>query len=428
MPRLSSTLLFIAGSALLSHCAPLDARGKPFNYGVDKIYGVNIGGWLLLEPWITPSLFDNTGNPDIIDEWTFTQLQDRQSAQDALKQHWDTFFTEKDFADIAAAGLNHVRVPIGYWAFDVADDEPFIKGQVPYLKKAIEWSGKYGLNVVIDLHGAPGSQNGFDNSGRKLDFPTWQLEQQNIDRTNAVLKTISDIFAPQADVANIIAPLNEPAGFNGTQLLDVTRNYWLSSYDTIRHPQKGPSDRIVLIHDAFMNSSYWGDFMTPPKYSNVVMDTHQYQIFSTDGVALSEDDHIKTACNFSNAIKQFALPIIVGEWSPASTDCARYLNGRRQDLQGARYDGTYPDSTFVGLCLGKSGSAKYFSDDYKTFLRKYWEAQAKAYETSYGWFQWTWKTEEGTGEEWSYSKGIEYGWISQDVTDRKYPDICAGYV
>jgi aryl-phospho-beta-D-glucosidase BglC (GH1 family) len=57
-----------------------------------------------LQPWITPSLFDNTGNNNIVDEWTFGQLQDRNTAQHKLKAHWDTWITEADFAAIAAAG------------------------------------------------------------------------------------------------------------------------------------------------------------------------------------------------------------------------------------------------------------------------------------------------------------------------------------
>lgn len=70
--------------------------------------------WLLLEGFITPTLFDETGNEKVIDEYTFTKLQDKATAEAALKKHWDTFITEQDFADIAAAGLNHVRIPIGY--------------------------------------------------------------------------------------------------------------------------------------------------------------------------------------------------------------------------------------------------------------------------------------------------------------------------
>lgn len=34
--------------------------------------------------------------------------------------------TEKDFAEIAGAGLNYVRIPIGYWAVEARDNEPFL--------------------------------------------------------------------------------------------------------------------------------------------------------------------------------------------------------------------------------------------------------------------------------------------------------------
>lgn len=55
------------------------------------------------QPWITPSLFDDTGNPAIVDEWTFAQFQDRNAAQAKLQNHWDTWITEADFESIAGA-------------------------------------------------------------------------------------------------------------------------------------------------------------------------------------------------------------------------------------------------------------------------------------------------------------------------------------
>ncbi len=46
-----------------------------FGCGDGKIRGVNLGGWLVLEPWITPSIFEevNVGKDKgtIVDEWTF---------------------------------------------------------------------------------------------------------------------------------------------------------------------------------------------------------------------------------------------------------------------------------------------------------------------------------------------------------------------
>jgi glucan 1,3-beta-glucosidase len=34
-------------------------------------------------------------------------------------------------------------------------------------KVANEWAKPRGLHILLDLHTAPGSQNGFDNSGRR---------------------------------------------------------------------------------------------------------------------------------------------------------------------------------------------------------------------------------------------------------------------
>ena len=46
-----------------------------------------------------------------------------------LEAHWDTWVTEDAIADLAAAGITHVRVPVGHWiACDVADDEPYVCG------------------------------------------------------------------------------------------------------------------------------------------------------------------------------------------------------------------------------------------------------------------------------------------------------------
>lgn len=212
-------------------------------------------------------------------------------------------------------------------------------------------------------------------------------------------------------------------------MLDVVHDYFTTAYNIIRHPngQGLDSSIIVLIHDAFMNGTYWGDYLTAAEGTHdVVMDTHQYQVFVDSLLNLTLDEHLEYTCNnLSTAISQYELPIIVGEWTNAITDCGYWVNGRNQ---GARWDGTFAgDSAFNNSCAGLSRDASTFSSDYLTFLRKYWEAQVDTFETSYGWIQWAWKIEAGYSDEWSYKAGLQYGWIPQDPTERQYPDICASY-
>ncbi|KAJ8474805.1 hypothetical protein ONZ45_g15825 [Pleurotus djamor] len=407
--------------SLLSFVASTLAITPGFPYGSQKVRGVNLGGWLVLEPWITPSLFDNTGNPNIIDEWTFGQFQDRTAAAAKLKQHWDTWITEADFAAIAAAGLNHVRLPIGYWAFEVGPGEPFIQGQLPYLSKAVTWAQNHGLKLIVDLHGAPGSQNGFDNSGQKKSFPGWHSNSTNVARTNAIIKRLASMFSGQTSTVPIIAPLNEPAGFASPDVVSVTRQYWFDSYGNIRFPfgTSQQSNTVLLIHDAFQPLSSWSDFMSPPHWEGVAMDTHIYQMFSDAENHMSNSQHIQTACNKASSLSSFHLWTIVGEWTPAANDCAKYLNGRGV---GSRFDGSFPGSSRVASCTGFTGKASSFSSSYKSFLRQYWEAQTITFEKGAGWIQWTWKAE--IADEWSYQAGLANGWIPQNPTSRQFPNIC----
>ncbi|PPQ67919.1 hypothetical protein CVT25_000331 [Psilocybe cyanescens] len=395
-----------------------------FPYGSQKVRGVNLGGWLVLEPWITPSLFDDTGDPRIVDEYTFGQYQDHDKALATLRHHWNTWITESDFAAIADAGLNHVRLPIGYWAFDVSAGEPYIQGQLPYLLQAVQWAQNHGLKLIIDLHGtsAPGSQNGFDNSGQKMKYPQWHTQQAYVDRTKAVIETLASMFKDSTGTVPVIAPLNEPAGFFGQDILNVTEQYWYDSYDIIRYPygsESRESNTVVMIHDAFQSAAYWKDFMPSPECDGVILDTHVYQMFSTPENQRSYAEHIQAACAKSSDLTSESLWTVVGEWTPAANDCAKYLNGRGI---GSRYDGSYPGSTRVGSCTGLSGEASTFDSNYKTFLRQYWEAQVISYEKAQGWIQWTWKAEKA--DDWSYQAGLTNGWIPRDPTDLQYRNIC----
>ncbi|KAG8905671.1 exo-1,3-beta-glucanase [Tulasnella sp. 403] len=80
------------------------------------------------------------------------------------------------------------------------------------------------------------------------------------------------------------------------------------------------------------------------------------------------------------------------------------LHPNGKALDSILYDGTYPGSTKVGDCAPWTGDGSNFSNQYKTFLRKFWEAQATAFEKGQGWIYWTWKTE--SAAEWSYSAGM----------------------
>ena len=61
--------------------------------------GVNLGGRLLLEKWMTPSLFAGT---EAIDEYTFMQTP---GAAKKIDEYRRTFITESDFKWLAEHGV-----------------------------------------------------------------------------------------------------------------------------------------------------------------------------------------------------------------------------------------------------------------------------------------------------------------------------------
>lgn len=145
-----------------SYALPLEPRADlSFDYNSQKVQGVNLGGWLVLEPWITPSIFQPwADSKQVVDEYTFTATVGKQRAQSQLSAHWNSFITEDDFRQIAAIGLNHVRIPIGYWAVNPQPEDPYVQGQLEFLDKAVGWANTHNLKVMLDLHGGKFSMTG----------------------------------------------------------------------------------------------------------------------------------------------------------------------------------------------------------------------------------------------------------------------------
>ena len=113
----------------------------------------------VLEPWITPSLFDQwAGDHSVKDEFSYTKALGKETASSRLDEHWSSWIKEQDLVDIAAAGLNHVRIPVGYWSVTPLPGDPYVSGAYKYLNSSLDWAQKHNLKVMIDLHGGESLQ------------------------------------------------------------------------------------------------------------------------------------------------------------------------------------------------------------------------------------------------------------------------------
>jgi len=185
----STVVALLAFAPLLSLAAPTYKRDLKFPYGAIKVRGVNLGGWFVLEPWITPSIFEPWANSNtVVDEYTLCQTLGKDQAYSTLSNHWNTWITESDFAQIAAAGLNHVRIPIGYWSVAPIDGEPYVQGAYDVLNTALGWAQAHGISVWIDLHGGELFQMYF----HRATLTPLKLPQDRTDLITAAAKERSD--------------------------------------------------------------------------------------------------------------------------------------------------------------------------------------------------------------------------------------------
>ncbi|KAI8099774.1 glycoside hydrolase superfamily [Halteromyces radiatus] len=413
------------------------ALSEKFDYGgKDKIRGVNLGGWLVIEPFITPGLFDQFEPSDhVVDEWTLCEKLGPTEAKRQLEHHYETFITEKDFKKIAEMGLNHVRIPVGHWAVKKTNqqqqDEPFVPHlSFRYLLRGIQWARKYGLRVMVELHTAPGSQNGWNHSGRMgaVGFLNGTHGHENAAATLEIVKELVSFFSqPEwAPVTPLFGVLNEPAIFRLDK--NKVKSWYQESYSALRNIEKDDKSKgpLLTYHEGFLGLGAWDGFFNDNKHDHVILETHTYLIFDQGLVSMPRNEQANFPCtgwlNDLRKASKNAGPTMVGEFSVATNDCGKYLNGVGL---GARYEGTLEvdGKKLPAVCqdckCGDKEDWTKFDDDYKQFLMSFVSRQMFAFESStYGWFFWTYKTEKHVNPHWDYLLGYEQNWIPKDASKR----------
>jgi len=372
-----------------------------------KIRGVNLGGWLVLEEWMLPQLFDEFHqqyNGDIHDEWTLAENVPEPDYRSRMSRHWDEWISREELETLSDSGINYIRIPVGYWTWQVAPGEPFPKpilddtdtlGALYYLKRLLVWLDQLGMKANIDLHGAPGSQNGFDNSGRAGEA-NWVKEGQ-VERTKEVLRMISVTVRGWVEEGVISETtiytwcvLNEPAGWQ-TEIWDACKDdYYPASYNVIR--ELWPQTTNVNIQQAFRAGYEFDNLMVAHEFENVSVDMHTYQCFGDFWNAVHNDDagkglHYDVSCAYAYEVRDRYHWIFSGEWS-----------------------------------LGNGGPWDWTDPTYVEFLRLWLLAQMDAYEYSEkgaGWFFWSAKIQGDSSKEWNYLSLLENGVAPADLCSRE---------
>lgn len=301
------------------------------NTDLAGVRGVNLGSWLVLERWMTPEVFEGTGT---YDEYTLARALPAEKYAELMHTHRSTFVTEEDIKAIAEMGLNTIRIPIPYYIFGDRTDEPYI-ACIDELDNAFDWAEKYSLQILIDMHMVPGSQNGFDNGGIS-GVCTWARNPDDVEYVINVLERLAERYGERDGLFGI-QPLNEPIVGNGEwtdmdvmyrykpvdeELLaasapismDFLKDFYIEVYERLRPIL--PEDKWIVYHDAF-GMWNWFTFMLGGDYKGVMFDTHIY-LFNIESVGM-KGPFWHSSFVLGNGvlmrILQTRFPVIVGEWT-----------------------------------------------------------------------------------------------------------------
>ena len=280
---------------------------------LNPLHGVNLGGWFIPEAWMLPHFYENTtANP-----WGGLCKLVNYSlplAESRMDQHLSSWITESDLHQIAQAGFNAVRVPLGYWNIVSDPYHLFVPQNVSVSLSYVDWlmttSQKYNLSVLLDLHGAPGSQNGQDHSGCG-----WSVGWDTPANIQLSLDAIESLILRYGHFDHLlgIELLNEPSKDLSTNHHGDIAQYYRDAYQVIR---QHCSTCIAVFNELYpLNYDLWvSEGLLEPEFYNVVMDFHLYN-WQEPYTQISAAEHIANATGWAELIRQYNqyYPVVVGE-------------------------------------------------------------------------------------------------------------------
>ncbi|MDF2538675.1 MAG: glycoside hydrolase [Herbinix sp.] len=129
---------------------------------VVTLRGTNIGGWQVMESWMCPT---NAGDQKTAIT-TLTERFGKDKAEELFKIYEQSWMKEKDFDNLKDLNFNALRLPVS--CYNLLDEEGKLRADT---LTTLDWfvaeCEKREMYVILDLHAAPGSQNGRDHSGDK---------------------------------------------------------------------------------------------------------------------------------------------------------------------------------------------------------------------------------------------------------------------
>ncbi|KAJ7725258.1 glycoside hydrolase family 5 protein [Mycena olivaceomarginata] len=440
-------------------CALAEPSGLP---GLpSKIYGVNLGSWLVLEPWMLPQEWLDMGGQHCDDcstcigsEFEFAKAFP-DTVDKTFKGHWESWFNQADVDALVDAGINTVRIPLGYWIIEALVDrttEFYPRGGLDQLRRGLQQLHKAGIVAILDHHALPGVQTaGQMFTGRctkDVEFYTPYNYHRALIWTS-VMTVLSHVDPAFANAVAIEA-VNEP-------IMDATQTPGYGDF------QKN-FVRVVRATEWLLNVPAPAFPAVPaPANGNFAAMIPNIEIsatFNTEVLSVLEDTVPILLELGISGLSRRKTPLITNfmdiEWqhnNPANPADAKmgpqgYDNHLYYSFGGVAAPN--PTAYLTSICnlhrvqndkvlgntplwFGEWGLPVQFNNATDDFLKQWADAQKLAYGQGAGWIFWNFKVEKSElagdlSRGWSYLDGVDRGYLTKDPSQYNDPNVCAPYI
>ena len=172
-------------------------------------------------------------------------------------EHFREYIKEKDLARIASWGMDHVRLPVDYFIFE-RDENPgaYLENGLCYIDNCLEWCKKYKLNMVLDMHHAPGFFFSKGDENKLMEDPETQERYISIwrflskryarEKDNLAFELLNELVAETSELWNILWPRAAEAihEISPHRKVIVGSNKW-NSADELKNLLISPNPNIL---------------------------------------------------------------------------------------------------------------------------------------------------------------------------------------
>lgn len=251
------------------------------------------------------------------------------------------------------------------------------------------------MKIIIDLHAAPGSQNGLEHSSSRDGSQEWGLTDETIQESVSVIDFLTARYAKSPSLY-AVELLNEPLAPGAT--LDMLNEYYKAGYNAIREHS---STAYVVMSNRIGGSNSTELFPVTSGLTRAVIDVHYYNLFSD----IFDNMTVQQNIDFININRTAQLNQVTTSNGPLT------LVGKSQYFETFHF-GHACNCLFI--CSVSLGSGEWVAEwqvrnatteDYQRFAK----AQLEVYErASFGWAYWTLKN---VNNHWSLDWMIKNGYI-----------------